>query len=200
METDPPADGLATSISHGNEVAGMNNYGGKTSGEEMNEDGGEASLEEASLPKPKPKRIYSTVGFRKRKRCLSRHNKGQQKQTTYDYSASRAVICIPNANAQQIASAFVGDHKFRDSHRIPTKENVKRERSSLKRKFDHLQQSHECRGRWVKNLMAENRGLLARINDEKKESKRYTDAIQLDAEKVYSDAFVLMQEAKEKKR
>ena len=70
----------------------------------------------------------------------------------------------------------------------------------MKRKFDHLQQSHECRGSRVKNLMAENRGLLARINDEKKESKRYTDAIQLDAEKVYSDAFVLMQEAKEKKR
>ena len=47
--------------------------------------------------------------------------------------------------------------------------------------------------------MAENRGLLARINDEKNESKRYTDAIQLDAKKVYSYAFVLMEEAKEKK-
>ena len=48
--------------------------------------------------------------------------------------------------------------------------------------------------------MAENRGILARINDDKNESKRYTDAIRLDAEKLYSDAFVLMQEAKEKKR
>ena len=38
------------------------------------------------------------------------------------------------------------------------------------------------------------------INYEKKESKRYTYAIQLDAEKVYSDASVLMEEAKEKKR
>ena len=65
----------------------------------------------------------------------------------------------------------------------------------MKRTFDHLQQSHECRGGRVKNLMAEKRGLLARINNEKKESKRCTDAIQLDAEKVYSDAFVLMQEA-----
>ena len=38
------------------------------------------------------------------------------------------------------------------------------------------------------------------INDEKKGSKRYTDDIQIDAEKGYSDAFVLMQEAKENKR
>ena len=47
--------------------------------------------------------------------------------------------------------------------------------------------------------MAENRGLLARINNDKKESKRYTDAILIDAEKMYSDAFVLMEEAKEMK-
>ena len=52
----------------------------------------------------------------------------------------------------------------------------------------------------MKKLTVKNRGLLARINDEKKESKRYTDAIQIDAEKVYSDAFELMEEAKEKKR
>ena len=52
----------------------------------------------------------------------------------------------------------------------------------------------------MKNIMAEKRGLLDRINDEKKESKRYTDAIQINAEKVYSDALVLIQEAKEKKR
>ena len=125
-------------------------------------------MEEASLPNPNTKRIYRTVGFLKRKRCLNRHNKGKQKQTTYDYSASRAAICIPNANDQQIASAFVGDHKFRDSHRSTTKENVKTERSSLKRSFYHLQKSHECRGSRVKKLMAEKRGLLDRINDEKK--------------------------------
>ena len=52
----------------------------------------------------------------------------------------------------------------------------------------------------MKKLMAEKRGLLARINDEKKESKRYTDAILIDAEKLYSYTFVLMEEAKEKKR
>ena len=118
METDPHDDYLAAAIVHGNEVAGMNNDGGKASGEE------------ASLPKSKPRRVYNTVVFRKRNRCLSRHKKGQQKQTTYDFSSSRAAIGIPNANDQQIASALVGDHKFRDSHRSPTKENVKRERSS----------------------------------------------------------------------
>ena len=48
--------------------------------------------------------------------------------------------------------------------------------------------------------MAKKRFLLARINDEKKESKRCTDDIQLDAEKLYSDDFVLMEEAKDKKR
>ena len=47
--------------------------------------------------------------------------------------------------------------------------------------------------------MTEKRGPLARINDKKKKSKRYTDAILLDAEKVYSYAFVLMEEAKEEK-
>ena len=62
----------------------------------------------------------------------------------------------------------------------------------MKISFDHLQKSHECRGSRVKNIMAENRGLLDRINDKKKESKRYTDDIQLDAEKLYSYAFVLM--------
>ena len=40
METDPPADDLAAAIGHGNEVAGLNNDGGKASGEELNEDGG----------------------------------------------------------------------------------------------------------------------------------------------------------------
>ena len=90
METDPPANDLAAAIGHGNEVSGLNNYGGKASGEEV------------SLPKPnlKPKRIYNTFGFRKIEICLSRHKKGQQKQTTYDFSASRAAIGIPNANAQ----------------------------------------------------------------------------------------------------
>ena len=44
-------------------------------------------------------------------------------------------------------------------------------------------------------IMAEKRGILDRINDEKKESKKYTDAILLDTEKVYSDAFVLMEYA-----
>ena len=44
----------------------------------------------------------------------------------------------------------------------------------------------------AEELMTEKRGLLARINYEKNESKSYTDAIQLDAEKVYSYAFVLM--------
>ena len=48
--------------------------------------------------------------------------------------------------------------------------------------------------------MAEKRGLLARINDDKKESKFYTDSILLDAEKVYSDTFLFMEEAKENKR
>ena len=51
----------------------------------------------------------------------------------------------------------------------------------------------------MKNIMEEKRGFLDRINDEKKESKRYTDAILIDAEKVYSYAFVLMEEAREKK-
>ena len=70
----------------------------------------------------------------------------------------------------------------------------------MKRAFDHLRKSNECRGSRVKKLMAEKRGLLARINDDKKESKRYTDAIQIDAYKVYSYAFVLIEETREKKR
>ena len=65
-------------------------------------------------------------------------------------------------------------------------------------KMYHLQKSHECRGSRVKNLMAEKRVLFSRMNDGEKESKSYTDAIHIDAEKV--DAFVLMEEAKEKKR
>ena len=78
MDMDPPADALAAEIGHGNEVAGMNNDGGKAAGEDLNEDGEEAAGEEASLPNPNPKRIYNTVGFRKRNRCLSRHKKGQK--------------------------------------------------------------------------------------------------------------------------
>ena len=66
--------------------------------------------------------------------------------------------------------------------------------------LNHLQASHEWRGRRVEKLVSEKRVLLDRINDEKKESKRYTDAILIDAEKLYSGAFVLMKEAKENKR
>ena len=78
METDPPTDALEDAIGHGNEVAGLNNYGKKAAGYGLNEDRGEASGGEASLPKPKSKRIYTTGGIRKRKRCLSRHKKRQQ--------------------------------------------------------------------------------------------------------------------------
>ena len=124
---------------------------------------------------------------------------GATKQTTYDFSASKAAIGIPNANAQQISSALVGDHQIRDIHQSTTKENLKGDRSSLKRAFDHLQKSHECRGGRVKNLMAKNRDILAIINDEEKDSRRYTGSIQIDSDKVYSDSFVLMEEAKEKK-
>ena len=146
METDPPASALSDAIGHGNEVSGMYNDGGKASGEDLNENWGESSGEETSLPNPNPKRIYNTAGFRKRKRCLSRHKKGQQKQTTYDFSSSRASIGIPNANAHQIDSSLVGDHQIRNSHRSPTKSYIKREKSSLKMRYDHLQKSHKCRG------------------------------------------------------
>ena len=104
-----------------------------------------------------------------------------------------------NANSQQIPSALVGDYQIRNSHRSPTKADIWRERISLKRAFD-LQKSHEYRGGRVKKLISEKRGLLAIINDEKKESKIYTYAIQIEAEKVYSEAFVLIEEAKEKER
>ena len=117
---------------------------------------------------------------------------GETKKTTHAFSASRAAIGTYNSNAPQIASYLVGDHQLRDSHRSPTKEDVKMERRSLKRALNHLQTSHEWRRRRVENLMAEKRGLLSRIHDDKNESKGYTDAILLDAEKVYSDDFVLM--------
>ena len=35
METDPPSDALAAAIGHGNEVSGLNNDGGKASGEDL---------------------------------------------------------------------------------------------------------------------------------------------------------------------
>ena len=37
MVTDLPADALAAAIGHGNEVSGLNNDGGKASGEDLNE-------------------------------------------------------------------------------------------------------------------------------------------------------------------
>ena len=45
METDLLSEALAAAIGHGNEVSGPNNYGVKSSGEELNEDGEEASGE-----------------------------------------------------------------------------------------------------------------------------------------------------------
>ena len=100
-------------------------------------------------------------------RDASEGTRREKKQTTHDFSDIRAAIGIHNANALHIASALVGDHQLIDSHRIPTKTDVKRERSSLKRAFNHLQTSHECRGRRVENIMLEKRFLLARINDDK---------------------------------
>ena len=82
MDMDPTADALAAAICHGNEVAGPNNDGWKASGEDLNKDGWETSGEDASIPNTNSKRIYNKVGFRKRKICLSRHKKGQQKNNT----------------------------------------------------------------------------------------------------------------------
>ena len=99
-------------------------------------------------------RIYNKVVFRKRNICLIRHNEGQQKQTTHEFSYSRAAIGIHNYNTQNIDSAFVGDHQLRHIHRSPTKAVVKRERSYLKKALNHLQKSHEWMGRRVEKLMA----------------------------------------------
>ena len=168
MDTDPPADVLAAANGHGKEVAGINIDGGKVKGQEMNEYGGEESGEEDNLPKPKPKIIYNTVVFRKSKICIIRHKKGKQKQTTHEFSASRAAIGIHNYNIQKISSALVGDYQLRYSHRSPTKADVKRDRIYLKRALNHLKTSSEWRGGRVEKLVAEKRGLLARINDDKK--------------------------------
>ena len=70
----------------------------------------------------------------------------------------------------------------------------------MKGELNHLQTSHEWRGIQVEKLMEEKRGLLDLINYEKKEPKNYTDSILLDAERMYSDAFVLIEKIKEKKR
>ena len=43
METDPHNEDLAATIGHENEIYGLNNDVGKASGEELNEDGCEAS-------------------------------------------------------------------------------------------------------------------------------------------------------------
>ena len=149
MDTDPPADSLAAAIGHGNEVAGMNNYGGNSEGYDLNEDGVEAAGQDTSLPNPKPKRIYNTFVFKKRDICLIRHKKGQQKQTTHDFSTIRGDIGIHNSNFHQISSALVGDHQLRDSHRSPPKVDVNREMRYFKMVMNHLQTSHECRGRRV---------------------------------------------------
>ena len=63
METDPPAEALEAAIGHGNEVAGINNDGGKASGEDLNEYGEEASGEEVCLPKPNAIVLYILFGF-----------------------------------------------------------------------------------------------------------------------------------------
>ena len=48
---------VCAAIGHRNEVAGLNNDGGKAEAEDLNENGGGASGEEASLATPNPKRI-----------------------------------------------------------------------------------------------------------------------------------------------
>ena len=98
-------------------------------------------------------------------RDASAGKRREEEKATHDFSARRAAIGIHNDNAQNIASTLVGDHQLRDSHQSLTKSDLKRERSSLKRAFNHLQTSHECKGRRVEKLMAENRGLMDRIND-----------------------------------
>ena len=48
--------------------------------------------------------------------------------------------------------ALVGYHQLRDRHHSPIKADVKRKRIFLRRAFDHLQTSHECRVIRVKRL------------------------------------------------
>ena len=85
METDPPADDLVAAIDHENEVAGMNNDGGKASGEGLNEDGGEASGEEASLPNPCQRGYTTQLDFeilRDASAGTRRGNKNKQHMTS----------------------------------------------------------------------------------------------------------------------
>ena len=82
-----------------------------------------------------------------KRRAASAGTRRGKKIITNDFSAGRNTNGIHKYNASQIASALLGGHQLRDSHRSPTKADVKRERSSLKRAFHPLQTSQECRGR-----------------------------------------------------
>ena len=134
--------------------------------------------DQISSDKPKAKRVYNTKGFKKRK-AIGRHKSGHrnknQKQSSHNWAASREVIGDPNANAQQIAAALAPAQPTRPRQRSPSKATVKRQRNKFKGEYNKLKFLVQRRGRKIKKMEAEKKGLLIWLNSKKKASQEYTD-------------------------
>ena len=151
----------------------------------------------------KPKRIYNTNGFKKRKGIISRHKRaGSKKDSGHNFLASRIAIGNETANAQQIGAALDTGPTItnRQSVRSPSKSVVKRQRHYYLGALNKLQYQYGRRTMKVKKLQAENKGLLNRVNDEKKASRLYSAALIDDAELNYKLANDKLNEALYQKR
>ena len=149
----------------------------------------------------KPKRTYNTNGFKKRNGNISRHKRaGNKKDSGHNFLASRIAIGNETANAQQIGAALDTRPKITNRQRSPSKSVVKRQRIFYVGALNKIQYQYERRTMKVKKLQAENKGLLNRVNDEKKASRLYSAALIDDAELNYKLANDKLNEALYQKR
>ena len=100
----------------------------------------------------KPKRIYNTNGFKKRKGIISRHKRaGSKKDSGHNFLASRIAIGNETANAQQIGAALDTRPTITNRQRSPSKSVVERQRIVYVGALNKIQYQYERRTIKVKN-------------------------------------------------
>ena len=149
--------------------------------------------------------LIKIKGRRRSSKSISRHKKGNQKNSNYDFATVRESMSNPQANAQEIA-AHIAPAEQREP--APPKLTRKQMKSLLKikdRRINVLTQENNklmikverCMKR-IKTLKNEKRDLATVIKEHKRASKDMMDSIQEQSNSAIAEVEKLVVEAKVK--
>jgi hypothetical protein len=113
-----------------------------------------------------------------------------QKRSNYDYSAAREELGVPNANAQQIASASleIGDNPRAPKSKSPPKQVIKAQLTRQQNKITKLQFGKERLEMKVNSLKQQVHDFAIALKNEKQKSRLAMAKLLDDAEQMMADS------------